>query len=118
MAWGRQSAWGMLVAVVLWTAAPLIACVPGLGSKAKTDCCAAMMQDCGPAMSGSCCELAPTQVTATIASVYTPEHEQQAATLVRKAFLPVLNDLVNGQHSFNQIPPADPSPGGISVLRI
>jgi hypothetical protein len=55
MAWGKQGALGMLVAVVLWTAAPLMACVPGLGSKAKADCCAAMMQDCGPAMSGSSC---------------------------------------------------------------
>lgn len=118
MTWNKQGALGMMVAVILWTAAPLLACVPGLGQKAKIDCCAAMMQDCGPAMNGSCCELAPTHNTATTLTAYTPEHEQQVAVMVRQAYLPMLTDPEIGQHNFNEATPPDPSPGSISVLRI
>jgi hypothetical protein len=118
MAWKRQGALWMLVAVILWTAAPLIACVPGLGTTAKVDCCAAMMQDCGATMSGSCCELAPTHNTATMVSAYAPEQVQEPGLMVREAYLPMLTDPELGQQSFLQATPPDPSPGGFPVLRI
>lgn len=119
MAWGRQGALGMLVAVVLWTATPLIACVPGLGLKPNADCCAAMMQACGgSAMSSSCCELAPAHTTAAMVSAFAPEHEQQPAITMRGAYLPMLTDPGTGQANFHEAAPPDPSPGNFSILRI
>jgi hypothetical protein len=119
MAWSKQGAFGMLVAVVLWTAAPLIACVPGFGPKPKADCCAAMMQDCGgSAMSGSCCELAPAHTTAATVSAFAPEHDQHPATIVRGAYLSMPANPGTGQQIYHETPPPDPSPGSFSILRI
>jgi hypothetical protein len=118
MNWGRQGALGMLVAVVIWTAAPLIVCVPSLRAKPKADCCAAGMRDCESMQNRSCCELAPAHNTATMVSAYAPEYDQQTALLVREARLPMLTDPGMGQRTFHETPPPDPSPGGISVLRI
>jgi hypothetical protein len=119
MAWGKYGAMGMLVAVVLWTAAPLLACVPGLHAKSKPDCCVAMsMPDCGDSMNGACCEFAPTHTSATTVSVYAPEHEQLSALMVRSLYLPVLNDATVGRPRMHEAAPPDPSPGGLSILRI
>jgi hypothetical protein len=119
MNWGRQGALGMLVAVVLWTAAPLIACVPGLvETKAKHNCCGAMMQDCELMIGGSCCELSPSHNTAALISTFAPEHEQLSAIVVRATYLPMLVHSGAKHQTLHEIPPPDHSPGGISILRI
>jgi hypothetical protein len=119
MAWIKQGALGMLVAVILFAAAPLVACVPGFGQQTTPDCCVAMMQDCGgPTMSGSCCELAPTHNTVALVSAFAPEHGQQPAVLVRGAYLPVIADPGHARQTFGETDPTDPSPGNFSVLRI
>src|SRR5579862_7225537 len=100
MAWGRKGAlWMMLVAVVLWTAAPAFACLPGLRLAAQPDCCQQMTADCGGdmAMTGSCCQLAPTHNAAAMVSAYAPEHEQQLAVLSRASILSLPASPANGR---------------------
>ena len=115
MAWSKQGAVGMLMAVFLWTAAPLLASLP---AQAKTDCCAAMMQDYGAMMSSTCCRLAPTHTPATTVHAYAPEHERHAAIVHRGQFLPLLTDAAITRQTLLAMHPPDPSPGGLSVLRI
>lgn len=120
MTWTKRSAFWMLVAVVLWTTAPLTACVPVVASGAKADCCAGMMQTCGGGtmQNGECCRLAPVHSPAAVISVYAPEHGQQPGVLMRAEYLPLLTEPRLGRHAVHETPPPDPSPGGISILRI
>jgi hypothetical protein len=115
-----KRALSMLVAVVLWTAAPLMACVPGLVHTAKSDCCSSMgMGNCGePMMSGRCCELSPTNSHAALAVVYAPLQIHRSGALEQHSAVPPIAGLGMGQLAFLESPPADPSPGGLSVLRI
>ncbi|HKF50664.1 MAG TPA: hypothetical protein VKB38_25090 [Terracidiphilus sp.] len=115
-----KGALGMLIAVVLWTTAPLIACVPGLRSAAKSDCCLSMgMEDCsGPMINSSCCDFAPIHSNPALASAFTPFHAQESGLLAQQTTLPLIADPNAGQLTFIESPPPDPSPGGLSVLRI
>ncbi len=115
-----KRAFSMLVAVVLWTAAPLMACVPALVHTAKSDCCSSMMMEsCGdPMMSGQCCELSPTNNHAALVSIYVPLQVQRSSLFQQHSALPPIADLGVGQLAFIQSPPPDPSPGGLSSLRI
>ena len=111
----------MLLAVVLWTAAPMIAWVLGLGAHSKHDCCAAMaMQDCsGDSMEcNSCCHLSPAPLNAMLVSAGAPNHTQEAGEPLWSAYIQVLPDLHAGRQTFREAPPPAPSPGGLSVLRI
>ena len=118
MGWSKKGALGMLVTVVLWISSPLLACLPDLASQAKTDCCAAMMQDCGAMMGSTCCQLAPTRTPATTVRAYAPEHQRSIAALLRGQTLPGLSEAPARQSAFFATAPPDPSPGGHSVLRI
>jgi len=115
-----KRAFSMLVAVVLWTAAPLMACVPGLLHTAKSDCCSSMMmENCGdPMMSGQCCELSPTNSHAALVSIYAPLQVQRSGVFEQHSALPPIADLGVAQLAFIESPPPDPSPGGLSSLRI
>ena len=111
----------MLIAVVLWTAAPLFACVPGLETHSHRDCCATMaMPDCpsDSMASGSCCQLAPAPLSVMLDPASTPKYDHHAAAPSWEAYLPPMGDAHAGQPSFNDTPPPDPSPGGFSILRI
>jgi hypothetical protein len=120
----RQRVLGVLIAVVLWTASPLIACLPGPGQRpgamANSDCCQAMaMPDCGrPMMDNSCCELAPSQSNLALITSYTLPHDQQLAIVANEIYLPLPIAPDAAQASYGDTPPPDPSPGGLSVLRI
>lgn len=118
MTLGRNGTLLMLIAVLFWTAAPAFACLSDSGTHAHDHCCAAMMQDCGPTMSGSCCQLAPTHNPPAVASEYAPEFAQQPGLLWRESFFPPVTDSARGQKILHAIPPHDPSLGLLSVLRI
>lgn len=121
MHFGTKRAMLMLIAVVLWTAAPLMACVPGVGSPAKHHCCAAMvMSDCGSSsMAGApCCQLAPRPADAALMPVTSLPQVQEAGMPARAIWLEPMSDSNVGQPGFHEAAPPDPSPGGLSVLRI
>ena len=119
MTWKKKGALWMLAAVLLWTAAPAFACLPGMHDTAKLNCCR-MMQDCSRTMGmgGSCCQMQRTNTNAAPVTPYAPEQGQPLGILPRPAFLqssatsgiPVRNPL--------EAPPPSASPGGSSILRI
>lgn len=118
---GTKPAIIMMLAVVLWTAVPLIACVPGLGGHSKHDCCTAMtMADCGgdSMACATCCQLEPQPASAVFVSASLPNHGQEALEPVWETLLQPMSGPEFGQQDFHQAPPPDPSPGGLSVLRI
>lgn len=120
MTLGGKRAIGMMLAVLLWTAGPLFACVPGLGAHAAHDCCASMaMPDCsGDTMTnGSCCQIAPAPAGAVVIPASVPKHDLASATPLWETYLAPLAD-TSAEHQSSKTPPPDPSPGGISVLRI
>lgn len=111
----------VLIAVVLWTAAPLIACVPGLGAHSTRDCCAGMnMMDCGSDSTACapCCQLAPQPNGAMLVTASTPKRYQEVGEPGWQTCLQPMSDPEFGQPRFHEAPPPDPSPGGLSVLRI
>jgi len=120
MTLARQRVFVLLFAVVLWTVAPLMACLPGPGASAKNDCCKDMaMQDCGlPMMDRSCCDIAPSQSNLALITAYTLPHDQQLAVPANETWLPLKIDPHAPQAVYGDTPPPDPSPGGMSVLRI
>ena len=121
MHWGTKPAISMMIAVVFWAAAPLIACLPGLGAGADRDCCPEMaMPHCGgeSMASGSCCGLTPAPSDLTALSPYAMPHAQQSGWLMEQPNLRVMADPLMGHPRFHEIPLPDPSPGGLSVLRI
>lgn len=116
MPWHKQGALWMLLAVLLWIAAPAFPC---LAAAARHDCCRAMMQDCAPmSIQGSCCELRPAKTIVTPVSAYAPKRGPQLSalpiTFLQQPLRASAMELQNLRHA----PPPDPSPGGISVLRI
>jgi hypothetical protein len=117
---GRKRAVSMVIAVLLWTAAPLLACVLGLETDSKADCCAGMaMPDCDSdsMVSGSCCQLVPTPTNPVLIFSNTPQRGPEAAVPIWEARLPAANDAEITLRAFHDTPPLDPSPGGFSVLR-
>jgi len=115
----RSKSWFlMLVAILFWTAAPAFACLSNSSARPQEDCCTAMPQDCGVAMSASCCQLAPKDNPSTIFSEYAPEFNQQPGMLWHSTFLPSLIDSGTIQNSRQSHCAPDPSPGHLSILRI
>jgi len=117
---GRRRALGMVIVVLLWTAAPLMACVQGLGANSKLDCCATMaMPDCGSdsMVSGSCCQLAPTPTSGLVVPGSMLEQSREVGQPVWNACLQLTSDFEVAQQTYGELPP-DPPPGGLSVLRI
>lgn len=69
-------------------------------------------------MSGSCCELRPARNIPALVSVYAPETSAQVSALLVEWMRQPLDASAPALPNSNHTPPPDPSPGGISVLRI
>ncbi len=105
------------VAVLLWIAAPALACFSEGSMRAHDDCCA-VMQTCDAAMSSSCCQLAPRSNTPATTTEFSLQHDPQPALLAHSPLLPTLVDSESGQQGRQSIQVSEPSPGRFSVLRI
>src|SRR5579864_1739967 len=107
----------MVIAVLLWTAAPLLACVPGLETSSKADCCAGMtMPDCDSdsMASGSCCQLVPAPTNLVLIFSNTPQRGPEAGVPIWETHLPAATDAEIALSTLHDTPPPDPSPGGFS----
>lgn len=116
MALQKKGALLMLIAILLWTAAPALACLSEGNMRAEHDCCA-VMQTCDTTMTTSCCQLAPRNSTPAVASEYSPEHDQQPGLLSQALFLSSSTYSKPTQTANLSVLP-DSSAGRSSVLRI
>lgn len=82
----------LLFSVLLWIAAPTFACLAETGSHSQHDCCAAMVQDCTPIMSNSCCRLAPRNAPPAVAAEYAPASNPQHAILTHSFSIASIED--------------------------
>ncbi len=117
----RKGALWMLLAVVLWAAAPAFACLPMMHGSSSHGCCHSAMQDCcGGTMSTpmACCAVQSSSPVATPALLSAFEHWQSAAlsAFPAEGFVD-LQFSAAAQHPL-EMPPLRLSPGGSSILRI
>lgn len=112
----RNLALPMLIAILIGIAAPAFACLSEGVMPAGHDCCAAM-ESCGATMTSSCCDLAPRNNTPELVAEYSPEHHPYAV-LPPVYIQPSQAHYGTTQFALQLASPPDPSPGGLSVLRI
>ena len=114
----KKGALLMLIVVFFWTAMPAFACLAGPSAHVRGDCCVAMMQNCGASMTGSCCQLAPENKSPAAVSEFAPEHDYQSGILWQTSVLPAFTNSQTLEQALRLLPAPDPSPGGLSVLRV
>ena len=115
----RKGAWLMLLVALLWFALPASACLLTGRSMVQSACCRGMASNCPMHSTGISCMCCPGhENNAAVA----PAAQAPATQVV--AFLPFSVDFLlsddlgpQGRFVFN-VPPPDPSPGRLSVLRI
>jgi hypothetical protein len=117
MMMARKCGFLMLLSVLFWIAAPTFACLAETGMHSHDDCCAAMMQDCGPTMTSSCCQLAPKNTPPAVASDYSPESNPQHA-LPSHSFSLASIELRMSQPTPQSLSVPEASPGIFLSLRI
>lgn len=108
----------MLLSVFFWIAAPTFACLGETGMQSHHDCCAAMMQDCTPTMTSSCCQLAPRNAPPAVAAEYAPACNPQHAILSHTFSLASINDSRISQRTLQSLSIPEASPGISLSLRI
>jgi hypothetical protein len=118
---GRKGALLLLAVVVLWTAAPLGACLLASQPSGQHSCCRGMELKCGisgTSIDGSCCRVHQQNTPATPVPPYSLEYSQKLAFVPHQASLQLSATSVSGfQNTLEEPPPKFP-PGSNSILRI
>lgn len=118
MTTARKHGLVMLLSVLFWIAAPTVTCLAQTGPHSHHDCCAAMMQDCTPTMTSSCCRLAPRNAPPAVSAEYAPACNPQHAILSHTFSLASVNDFRISQHTLQSLSIPEASPGLSLSLRI
>lgn len=121
MAWGRKGALLMLTTVILWTAAPAVACLPGMRSTGQADCCKSMTPDCPMsqmAMNAGCCSTQRQDTAVPRVPLYAPEHSQKLFLTPHSTGIAAPANAGSIERAAFQASPPDDSPGVRSILRI
>jgi hypothetical protein len=121
MAWGRKGALMMLATVLLWTAAPAFACLPGMRAAGPADCCRSMAPDCPmsqAAMNASCCSTHRQDNAVPPVPFYAPEHAQKLFVTAHSASFVALANSDSIERAALLASPPYHSPGASSILRI
>jgi hypothetical protein len=108
----------MLAVVVLWAAAPALAC---LIATPCHDCCHAMMMDCDSAATSAahtCCQLHSSNAAVPVGSVVAPELQAGPAQALASAVLPDLAGLAGSKPASFKAPPPRSPLGASTILRI
>ncbi len=109
-----------MVLLVLWTVAPVAACVQTARQAAQRSCCNDMQVDCTEMMSmdSSCCQLRHNQAPVEVAAEFVLVHQRDFIALAHDVDLPPQTDnmLRRSCASHAVVPTASPGIG--SILRI
>jgi hypothetical protein len=117
---GRKGALLLLAVVVLWTAAPLGACLLASQPSGQHSCCRGMELKCGisgTSIDGSCCRVQQQNTPATPVPPYSLEYSQKLAFVPHQASLQLSAASVSGLQNALEEPPKFP-PGSSSILRL
>ena len=121
MAWSRKGALLMLATVILWTAVPALACLPGMRSTGQADCCKSMTPDCPmsqAAMNASCCSTHRQDNAVPPVPFYAPEHSQKLFLTPHSTGIAAPANAGSIERAALLASPPDHSPGASSILRI
>ena len=108
----------LLLSVLLWIAAPTFACLAETGMHSQHDCCAAMMQDCTPTMTSSCCQLAPRNAPPAVAPEYAPACNPQHAILTHSSSIASIEDSHVNQRMLQSLSVPEAPPDILLSLRV